>query len=152
MLAYKRPQTLGNFVNCYNMLSVGPLEGKDGSISVTCGKCALGGYHGSHNSMVPLLKHIRASNEERRLTQKLNCKGYGIYAACYKNCDNYYVGQTMTFFSQHRTNIEYYETSFATLKIMTIRTYLDIIINIIRKSLLASLIERNAFCYLYRKT
>ena len=59
MLAYKRPQTLGNFVARYKKLSFGPLEGKDGGISGPCGKCALCGNHGSHNSMVPLMKHIR---------------------------------------------------------------------------------------------
>ena len=54
------------------------------------------GNHGLHNFMVPLMKHIRTLNGERHLTQKLNFKDYGIYAACCKNCDNYYVGQTMT--------------------------------------------------------
>ena len=103
MLAYKRPQTLGNFVARYKKLSFGPLEGKDGGISGPCGKCALCGNHGSHNSMVPLMKHIRTPNGVRPLTQKLNCKDYGIYAACCKNCDNYYVGQTMTSFSQRWT-------------------------------------------------
>ena len=103
MLAYKRPQTLGNFVARYKKLSFGPLEGKDGGISGPCGKCALCGNHGSHNSMVPLMKHIRTPNGVRPLSQKLNCKDYGIYAACCKNCDNYYVGQTMTSFSQRWT-------------------------------------------------
>ena len=103
MLAYKRPQTLGNYVTCYKKLSFGPLEGKDGGISGPCGKCSLCGNHGSHNSMVPLMKHISTPNGVRPLTQKLNCKDYGIYAACCKNCDNYYVGQTMTSFSQRWT-------------------------------------------------
>ena len=103
MLAYKRPQTVGNFVTCYKKLSFGPLESKDGGISEPCGKCALCGNHGSHSSMVPLMKHIRTPNGVRPLTQKLNCKDYGIYAACCKNCDNYYVGQTMTSFSQRWT-------------------------------------------------
>ena len=49
------------------------------------------------------MKHIRTSNGECRLTQKLNCKDYGIYAARYKNCDNYYVGQAMASFSQRWT-------------------------------------------------
>ena len=31
MLAYKRPQTLGNLVTCYKKLSFGPVEGKDGA-------------------------------------------------------------------------------------------------------------------------
>ena len=57
MLAYKRPQTLGNFVARYKKLAFGPLESKDGGISGPCGKCALCGNHGSHNSMVPLMKH-----------------------------------------------------------------------------------------------
>ena len=103
MLAYKCPQTLGNFVARYKKLSFGPLEGKDGGIFGPCGKCALCGNHGSHNSMVPLMKHIRTPNGVRPLTQTLNCKDYGIYAACCKNCDNYYVGQTMTSFSQRWT-------------------------------------------------
>ena len=55
MLAYKRPQTLGNFGTCYKKPSFGPLESKDGGISGPCGKCALCGNHGSHNSMVPLM-------------------------------------------------------------------------------------------------
>ena len=53
--------------------------------------------------MVPLMKHICTPNGEHRLTQKLNCKDYGIYAACCKNCNNYYVSQTMTTFLQRRT-------------------------------------------------
>ena len=103
MLAYKRPQTLGNFVTCYKKLSFNPHEGKDRGISGPCGKCALCGNHGSHNSMAPLMKHIPTPNGERRLTQKLNYKDYGIYTACCKNCDNYYIDQTMTSFSQRWT-------------------------------------------------
>ena len=103
MHAYTRSQTLGNFVTCYKKLSFGLLEGKDGGISGPCGKCALCGNHGSHNSMVPLMKHIRTPNGVRSLTQKLNCKDCGIHAACCKNCENYYVGQTMTSFSQRWT-------------------------------------------------
>ena len=103
MLAYKRPQTLSNFVTCYKKLLFGPHECKDGGISGPCGKCALCVDHCSHNSMVPPMKHIHTSSGERRLTQKLNCKDYGIYAAYCKNCHNYYVGQTMTSFSQRRT-------------------------------------------------
>ena len=72
----------------------------DGAISGPCGRCALCGDHGSLNFVVPLIKHIRTCNGEDRLSQKLNCKDYGIYAACRKNCKNYYVGQTMTSFSQ----------------------------------------------------
>ena len=81
MLAYKRSQTLGNFVTCYKKLSFGALEGKNGGICGPYGKCALCGNHGSHNFMVPLMKHIRTSNGVRPLIQKLNCKDYGIYAA-----------------------------------------------------------------------
>ena len=126
ILAYKRPQTLGNFVTCYKNLSSGPLEGKDGSISGPSNKCALCGNHGSHNSMVPLIKDIRTPNGVRPLIQKLNCKDYGIYAACCKNCDNYYVDQTMTSFSQHWTQHQVLWTNFATVKIIIIRLYLDI--------------------------
>ena len=103
MLAYKRPKTLGNFVTCYKKLLFSPHKGKDGGISGPCGKCALGGNHGSHNSMVPLMKHIRTLNGDGSLTQNLNCKDYGIYVACCKNCDNCFVGQTMTSFSQRWT-------------------------------------------------
>ena len=100
MLAYKRPQTFGNFVTCYKTLSFGPHESKDGGISGPCGKCAICGNHGSQNSMVPLVKYISTPNVERHLIPKSNCKDYGIYAACCKNCDNYYVGQTIKTFSQ----------------------------------------------------
>ena len=67
MLEYKRPQTLGNFFTCYKKLSFGAHECKSEGISGpnVCGN------HGSHNSMVPLMKHIRTLNGERRLTQKL---------------------------------------------------------------------------------
>ena len=82
-------------------LSFSAYEGMD--IFGPCGRCALCGNHGSRNSMVPLMKHIRTPNGERRLKQKLNCKDYGIYAAGCKNFDNYYVGQTMTSFSQRWT-------------------------------------------------
>ena len=99
MLANMGPQTLGNFFTCYKKLSFGFFEGKDEGISGPCGKCALCGNHGSHNSMVQLMKHIRTPNGVRPLTKNLNCKDYRIYAACCKNCDNYYVGQTMTSFS-----------------------------------------------------
>ena len=100
MLAYKRPQILGNFVTCYKKLSFGPHEDRNGGIFGPCGKCALYDNHGSRNSMVPLLKHIRIFNGERCLTQTLNCKNYDIYAACFKNYDIYYVGQTITSFLQ----------------------------------------------------
>ena len=69
-------------------------------MSGLCSRCALCGNLGSHNSMARLMKHIRTPNGESRLTQKLNCKDYGIYAACCKNRDNCHVGQTMTSFSQ----------------------------------------------------
>ena len=70
------------------------------------------------------------------LDAKLNRKDYGIYAGCCKNCNNYYVGQAMTSFSSVGLNIEYYGTDFATLKIMIIWPYLDIMT---RQSLVASL-------------
>ena len=100
MQEYKRPQTLCNYVTYYKKLSFGPLENKDGDIYGPGGKCALCGNHGSHNYMVPLMKHIHTPTGVRPLTQKFNCKDYGIYVVCCKNCDNYYVGQTMTSFSQ----------------------------------------------------
>ena len=53
--------------------------------------------------MVPLINSIPKLNGEPHLTQKLNCKAYGIYAACWKNCDNYYVGQIITSFLQRWT-------------------------------------------------
>ena len=43
------------------------------------------GNNGSHNFMIPIMKHIRTPNGERPLIQNLNCKDYGIYGACYKN-------------------------------------------------------------------
>ena len=52
-----------------------------------CGRCSLCGNHGSHNSVVPLMKHIRTLDGKRRLIQKLSCKDYGICAAYCKNCD-----------------------------------------------------------------
>ena len=125
--AIKCPQTLGTFVTCYKKLSFGPLEDKDGGISGPCGKCALCGNHGSHNSMVPLMKHIRTSNGVRPLTQKLNCV-------------NYYVDQTMTSFSQRWTKYRVLWNKFCYSKIMIIRPYLDIMINIVRKYLPVGLI------------
>ena len=98
-LAYKRPRTVGNVVTCYRKPSFGLHE----AMSRLCDRCALCGNHGSQNSMAPSMKHIRTPNGERRLTAKLNCKDYGIYATCRKNCDNYYVGHTMTSFSQSWT-------------------------------------------------
>ena len=68
-----------------------------------CGKCALCGNHGSRNSIAPMMKHIRTPNGVLPLTLTVNCKDYGIYAGCCKNCDNHYVGQTMTSFSQRWT-------------------------------------------------
>ena len=94
---------MGNFVAYYKKLSFGSHEGKDGGISGLCGKCALCDNHFSPNCLVSLIKHIRIPNGVRPLTQKLNRKDYGIYAACRKNCDNYCVGQTMTSFSQRWT-------------------------------------------------
>ena len=96
-LVYKRPRILGNLIRCYRKLTFGLHEGMDGGMSGPCGKCALCSNHASHNSMVSLIKHIRTPDGERRLTQKLDCMGLWWYlrAPC-KNCDNYYVGQTMT--------------------------------------------------------
>ena len=87
MHAYKRPQTLGNFVTCCKKLSSGLHKGKGGGVSDPCGKYALRGNNGSHNSMVPMIKHIRTPNGVRPLIQKLNCKDYGIYGVCCKNCE-----------------------------------------------------------------
>ena len=72
--------------------------------------------------MVSLIKHIRTPNGERRLTQKLDCMGLWWYlrAPC-KNCDNYYVGQTMTSKQCNvGLNIERYGTKFVTLEITII--------------------------------
>ena len=93
------PTTLGNLITCNRKLLFGPNEGIDGGISEPCGRSALCVNHGSHNSIGPLMKHIRTLNGERHLKQKLKCKDYGIYAACCKNCNNYYAGKTMTSFS-----------------------------------------------------
>ena len=109
-------------------------------ISGRCGRCTLCDNHGSHNSIGPLRKDIRTSHGEHRLPQKLNCKDYGIYAVCCKTCNNYCVGQTMTFYHKVGLKIEYYRADFATLNIMIIRPHLGIMLNIIRPSLLASLI------------
>ena len=76
-----------------------------------------------------LIKHICTLSKECRLTQKLNCKDYGIYTACCKNYGNYYVGQHIDIFCG--LNIGYYGTDYATLKIMKIRLCLYIMINIV---------------------
>ena len=81
------------------------------------------GNHGTRNFMIPQMKHISTPNGERQLTQKLNCNDYGIYAACCKNSDNYYVGQIMTSFLQHAINMKRCETNSVILKITTIRLY-----------------------------
>ena len=96
MLAYKRSQILRNLVTCYRRLSFGAHEGLDGGMSGPCGTCALCGNGSSHNSMALMMKCIGTPNGKRRLTQKLNCKDYGIYVACSNNCDNYSDDQTMT--------------------------------------------------------
>ena len=96
MLAYERPQVLGSLFTCYKKLSFVPHKVMDEGISGPCGRCALHGNYGSHNSMVPMMKCIHTFNGERRLKYKLTCKDYGIYASC---C-NYNACQSMTAFSK----------------------------------------------------
>ena len=95
-LVYKRPRILGNLIRCYRKLSFDVHEGIDGDMSWPCGKCALWGNHASNNCMVSLIKHIRTPNGEHRLKQKLDFMSLRYLHAPCKNCDNYYVEQTMT--------------------------------------------------------
>ena len=68
----------------FSSLSFVPYEGMDRGISGPCGRCALCGSLGSHNSKIPLMKRIRVPNGKHQLTSKLNCKDCGIHAACCK--------------------------------------------------------------------
>ena len=87
------PTDIGQFCHMLQKAwSFDPHESRDWGISGLFGKYALCVNHGSDKSMISLMKHIRTPNGERRLTQKLNCKDDGIYAACCKNYDHYYVG------------------------------------------------------------
>ena len=146
MLACKRPQTL-----CILSLAIKRFR----LVLMTAGMRAyLGPVTNVHyvvimvkfsqNSVVPLMKHICTPKGERRLTHKLKCKNYGIFATCFKNCDSL---TTMLVKQWHLSlnvglNTEYYGINFANLKIMIFRTYLDTMINIMRQSLLESLIKR----------
>ena len=106
MITYKRPNTLATLLTNYKIIAHQP--NADKSISYPCGKCMLCDRNGN-KGMVKITDSLKLKTGKLiKLKKKLNCKNFGIYAAECMECNEYYVGQTITSFSQrwcsHRYN------------------------------------------------
>lgn len=98
-IVYKKPQTLASHLTNYKRIAHN-VDGKECGTSFPCGKCALCGKHGKHESMVAPTNTIRTpKGQEFKLRQNLCCKDNGIYVATCSICSHQYVGQTKNKFS-----------------------------------------------------
>nr|CAB3263302.1 uncharacterized protein LOC108950347 [Phallusia mammillata] len=99
-ITYKRPPTLAHFLSNFKVLSIGK-AGKDNGTgsSSPCGKCALCGNFGSHQTMVYHTTVLKTPTGSIQLRQNLTCRNYGIYVATCRKCGKQYVGQTKNKFS-----------------------------------------------------
>ena len=106
LITYKRPQTIATLLTNYKIL------GNKNSVviggSFPCGKCVLCN-RGREGGMVKKTSSINLKNGRAvKLKKHLNCKNFGVYVAKCNVCDEHYVGQTITSFSQrwcsHRHN------------------------------------------------
>ena len=98
MVTFKRPQTLSTLITNYKALAhkVSVEEG----FSHPCGKCLLCD-RGREAGMVEKTNLIKIKHGKSiKLKKQLTCKNSGVYAAKCSECDEYYVGQTITSFSQ----------------------------------------------------
>ena len=94
MVTYKRPQTIATLLTNYKKLAH-EVNNEEG-ISSPCGKCLL-----CKDTMVKKTSLIKLKNKKTiKLKKNLNCKNFGIYAAKCSECEEFYVGQTITSFSQ----------------------------------------------------
>ena len=113
LVAYKRPQTIATLLTNYK------IQAHEDSVAIgeshPCGKCLLcnRGGEGGMVKKTNLLKSKRG--KIIKLKKNLNCKSFGIYVAKCNVCDEHYVGQTITSFSQrwcsHRHNWKNMTTS-----------------------------------------
>ena len=94
MITYKRPQTIATLLTNYKKLAH-EVNNEEG-ISSPCGKCLL-----CKDTMVKKTSLVKLKNRKTiKLKKNLNCKNFGIYAAKCSECEEFYVGQTITSFSQ----------------------------------------------------
>ena len=106
MVAYKRPQTLSTLLTNYKIIA--HKVNVERGISQPCGNCMLCD-RGGKDGMTIKTDHIKLKTGNIiKLKKHLNCKNFGIYAAQCNECEEYYVGQTITSFSKrwcsHRHN------------------------------------------------
>ena len=98
MVTYKLPQTLSTQITNYKTIAhkINIEEG----FSHPCGKCLLCD-RGGKGGMVEKTNFIKLKHGKSiRLKKQLTCKSSGVYAAKCSECNEYYVGQTITPFSQ----------------------------------------------------
>ena len=72
----------------------------DKGISYPCGKCMLCDRDGN-KGMVKIANSLKLKTGKIiKFKKKLSCKNFGIYTAKRMECNEFYVGQTITSFSQ----------------------------------------------------
>ena len=104
--AYQKPDSIQSM--CFNPRT---LEADTNAESGPCGKCLLCGNWGKGDSMVETTNILKVKIENKikkfAIKTKLTCVDAGIYVASCNNCDETYVGKTMTSFktrfSGHRS-------------------------------------------------
>ena len=108
-MSYCKPPALSTILINYKKLSKSIEVVTDGNGSRKCGKCGVCGNHGKLENMVLETEIIHTKHKHSfKISQSINCKNFGIYAAQCKLCQDLYVGQTSTSFSDrwsgHRYN------------------------------------------------
>ena len=112
VVTFKKPANLSTHLIHFRKLSHGDNETLQQSpLSHSCGKCSLCGNWGKFKvNMVFEEPYIENKSTKKKfaLSNKLNCRNYGIYAALCNRCPAIYEGQTMTPFkdrwNKHRND------------------------------------------------
>ena len=104
-IVYTRPSTIRSQLINYKNIAIEE-EAQQGK-SRPCGKCAVCGSHGKYkkkHNMVEETKFFKTTNGKKiNINQNLDCSDYGIYAAKCVQCNELYIGQTVTSFSKRWT-------------------------------------------------
>ena len=108
LITFCKPQTLANHLLNYKEVCQGDRPAKKTGSSRKCNHCGLCGNWGKLNNMVLETEYITLKDGKKyQLKKDLTCKNYGIYAAKCKICNEYYVGQTKTPFSERWNHHRY---------------------------------------------
>ena len=100
-ITFKKPSNLSTHLIHFRKLchESKPIPNDTEPKSMGCGKCSLCGSWGKYKvNMVRECSTVynKSTNKQYDLQKKLNCRNYGIYAACCNLCPAVYVGQTVT--------------------------------------------------------